>query len=58
MLPHSTIEATAEAIIREGIASADQIQAALGSLTEFAADTGSVCGSPRLVQAWSRREGA
>ena len=58
MLPHSTIEATAEAIIREGIASADQIQAALGSLTEFAADTGSVCGSPRLFQAWSRREGA
>ncbi len=46
---------TAEAIIREGIASAGQVQAALASLAGFVADPGSVCGSPRLFQAWSRR---
>jgi len=55
MLPHSTVEATAEAIIGEGIASADQVRAALASLAQFAADTGSVCGSPRIFQAWARR---
>ncbi len=38
-----------------GIASADQLRAALDSLNEFAADPASVCGSPRLFQAWSRR---
>jgi hypothetical protein len=54
-LPYSTVEATAEAIIGEGIASADQLRAALDSLDDFAADPASVCGSPRLFQAWSRR---
>jgi ubiquinone/menaquinone biosynthesis C-methylase UbiE len=54
-LPHSTVQATAGAIIAEGIASADQLRAALDSLNDFAADPGSVCGSPRHFQAWSRR---
>jgi ubiquinone/menaquinone biosynthesis C-methylase UbiE len=54
-LPHSTVEATAEAIVREGIASAGQVSAALASLADFAADAGSVSGSPRLFQAWARR---
>jgi SAM-dependent methyltransferase len=55
MMPHSTIEATAEAIIREGIASADEVRAALSSLKDFASDPRFLCGSPRLFQAWSRR---
>jgi ubiquinone/menaquinone biosynthesis C-methylase UbiE len=54
-LPHSTIEATADPIISEGIASADQVRAALASLAGAAADPGSVFGSPRIFQAWSRR---
>src|SRR5450755_1180141 len=54
-LPYSTVQATAESIIEEGIASADQLRAALDSLDDFAADPASVCGSPRLFQAWSRR---
>jgi ubiquinone/menaquinone biosynthesis C-methylase UbiE len=54
-LPHSTVQATAAAIIREGIASASQVRAALVSLADFSADPGSVCGSPRIFQAWSRR---
>jgi ubiquinone/menaquinone biosynthesis C-methylase UbiE len=57
-LPHSTVEASAEAIIQAGIASAGQLRAALASLADFAMDPGSVCGSPRLFQAWSRRTGS
>lgn len=55
-LPYSTIEATADAIIGEGIASADEVAAALDSLQEFAADPGYLCGSPRLFQTWTRRD--
>lgn len=54
-LPYSTVEATAEAIIADRVASADQVSAALASLAAFAADPRSVCGSPRIFQAWSRR---
>jgi hypothetical protein len=53
--PYSTVQATAEAIIAQGIASAGQLRAALDSLNDFASDPASVCGSPRLFQAWSRR---
>ena len=54
-LPHSTVDATAEAIIQAGIASVADVQAALTGLARFAADPSTVCGSPRLFQAWSRR---
>jgi ubiquinone/menaquinone biosynthesis C-methylase UbiE len=54
-LPPSTIEATADAIIEAGIASADQVREALASLRAFAADPHTVVSSPRHVQAWSRR---
>jgi hypothetical protein len=55
MLPYSTIEATGEAIVAEGVATAEQLRAALGSLAEFGADTHSLCGSPRVFQVWTRR---
>ena len=54
-LPGSTIEATAEAIIREGIASTAEIDAALAALRDVSADPHSIVGSPRLFQVWSRR---
>jgi ubiquinone/menaquinone biosynthesis C-methylase UbiE len=54
-LPHSTIEATADAIIEAGIASADQVREALADLADIAADPTTVVSSPRHVQAWSRR---
>jgi len=54
-LPYSTIEATAEAIVQEGIATAEEVEAALTSLADFAEDRASLCGSPRVFQAWSRR---
>jgi ubiquinone/menaquinone biosynthesis C-methylase UbiE len=54
-LPQYTVEATADAIVAAGIASADQVREALASLTAFAADPSTVVSSPRIVQAWSRR---
>ena len=56
-LPHSTIAATADAIVEEGIASEGEGSAALAELEAFAEDTTSVCGSPRIFQAWTRRQG-
>ncbi len=55
MLPHSTVEATAEAIVAEGVATAEQVREALEGLAEFGADTQSLCGSPRVFQVWTRR---
>ena len=55
MLPHSTVEATAEAIVAEGVATAEQLREALEGLAEFGADTHSLCGSPRVFQVWTRR---
>jgi ubiquinone/menaquinone biosynthesis C-methylase UbiE len=58
MLPHSTVEATADAIVAEGIATAEEVRAALESLVDYAADPHTIVGSPRNFQAWSRREPA
>jgi hypothetical protein len=54
-LPYSTVLATAEAIVHEGIATAEEVEVALASLADFAEDPASLCGSPRVFQAWSRR---
>ena len=56
-LPHSTIAATADAIVEEGIASEGEVSAALAELEQFAEDITSICGSPRIFQAWTRRQG-
>jgi ubiquinone/menaquinone biosynthesis C-methylase UbiE len=55
MLPHSTIEATADAIVGEGVATAEEVRAALLGLADYAADPHTIVGSPRTFQAWSRR---
>jgi SAM-dependent methyltransferase len=54
-LPYSTVEATADAITSQGVATTEEVQHALEALAEFAEDTTSVCGSPRLFQAWTRK---
>jgi ubiquinone/menaquinone biosynthesis C-methylase UbiE len=54
-MPYLTIEATADAIVAEGVATAEQVRAALDELAAFAVDPTSICGSPRMVHAWSRR---
>lgn len=55
-LPLLTIEATADAIVAEGIASEDEVNAACASLAEFTNDPGTVVVGPRVFQLWSRRE--
>jgi ubiquinone/menaquinone biosynthesis C-methylase UbiE len=55
MLAWSTLEATADAIIAEGIATADEVAAALASLRQLADDPGALICGPRVFQVWSRR---
>jgi ubiquinone/menaquinone biosynthesis C-methylase UbiE len=54
-LPYSTIATTAEAIVREGVATPTELDQALAGLLALARDDESLCGSPRIFQAWSRR---
>lgn len=56
-LAWSTLDATAEAIVSEGIASRDEAGAALEDLQRFTEDPGTLICSPRVFQVWSRREG-
>jgi SAM-dependent methyltransferase len=51
----STLDATADAIIAEGVASDGEVQAALASLAQFTHDAGTLIGGPRIFQLWSRR---
>jgi ubiquinone/menaquinone biosynthesis C-methylase UbiE len=50
-----TLEASAEAITGAGLASADEVAAALADLRAFAAAPGTVLGDPRTFQVWARR---
>jgi SAM-dependent methyltransferase len=54
-MPMLTVDATAAAMSEAGIATAEEIEAALDQLRVFAADDSTLHGSPRLFQAWSRR---
>jgi len=51
-----TLEASADAITGAGLASADQVAAALAGLRAFAATPGTLLGDPRTFQVWARRE--
>jgi hypothetical protein len=51
----STLQATAEAIVEEGLASSDQVNAAIADLAAFTADPGTVVGDPRIFQVWRSR---
>jgi hypothetical protein len=54
-MPHSTIEATADAILAEELATREETDAALARLDALAHESVSVVGSPRTVQVWARR---
>src|SRR6185437_6469005 len=56
-LPWLTIDATSEASRESGLASADELEAALAGLAALAEDDTTLCGSPRIFQAWARRPG-
>jgi ubiquinone/menaquinone biosynthesis C-methylase UbiE len=55
MLAWSTLDATAEAIISERLATADQITAALASMRQFSDDPHTLICGPRVFQLWARR---
>lgn len=55
MLAWSTLDAAADAIVSEGIATPDQVTAALTSLRQFTDDPGTLICGPRVFQLWSRR---
>jgi ubiquinone/menaquinone biosynthesis C-methylase UbiE len=54
-LAWSTLEATAEAVVSEHVASEDEVTAALTSLERFTADPQTLISGPRVFQLWSRR---
>lgn len=54
-LAWSTLEAAADAIIAEGLATADELAAALASLRRFTDDPRTLICGPRVFQLWSRR---
>ena len=54
-LPLMTVEATADAIREAGLASEDEIRAAVESLTRFTDDPTTLVGGPRIFQVWARR---
>ncbi len=54
----ATLEATAEPIVAAGLASEDEVRAAIDSLSAYADDPATVIGDPRVFQVWAGREGA
>jgi hypothetical protein len=55
-LTHSTLAATEEAIISEGIATADEVTTVLAALADATADPATIIGLPRTFQVWAKRE--
>jgi ubiquinone/menaquinone biosynthesis C-methylase UbiE len=51
----STLEASAEAIVGAGLATAEEVAAAIADLAAFAADPATVVSEPRVFQLWARR---
>ena len=54
-LAWSTLEASADAIVSEGIASRDEVAEALTTLQRFTANPRTLIGGPRVFQLWSRQ---
>ena len=51
----STLEATAEAIVSEKLASVEDVNAAIASLAAFTSDPRTLVGDPRVFQLWASR---
>jgi ubiquinone/menaquinone biosynthesis C-methylase UbiE len=54
-LAWSTLDAVADAVVSEGIASEEELRAALTSLRRFTDDPATLIVGPRVFQVWSRR---
>ena len=55
-LAWSTLEATSEAILAEGVATPGELAAALASLRQFTDDDTTLIARPRVFQLWAARE--
>lgn len=55
LLNPMTLENIADAAVRDGLASPEEIGSVVDELYRFAADPGTIAGLPRIVQAWGRR---
>lgn len=55
-LAWSTLDATGEAIVSEGVATSGELAAALASLRQFTDDQATLIARPRVFQLWSARE--
>jgi hypothetical protein len=49
------MENIAGAVLQDGLASREEVDALVRALHEFAEDPRTVAGMPRVVQAWGRR---
>jgi SAM-dependent methyltransferase len=56
MMSYLTLEATADAIVKNGLANEDEVKTALVSLLTYTQDPQTVIGDPRVFQLWARRE--
>jgi ubiquinone/menaquinone biosynthesis C-methylase UbiE len=56
VLAWSTLEATADAVVSDGVATAGEVTAALASLRRFTDDPRALICGPRVFQLWSRRQ--
>ncbi len=57
-LAWSTLDATGEAIVSEGVATSGELAAALASLRQFTDDDTTLIARPRVFQLWSARQPA
>jgi hypothetical protein len=55
LLTPLTMENIAGAVLEDGLATQQEIDSLIRELYEFAADPGTLAGTPRVVQAWGRR---
>lgn len=55
LIPPLTLARISDAVVAEGVASADEVEQAVSDLYKQAADPTTVMGMPRVVQAWGSR---
>jgi len=55
-LAWSTLDATGEAILAEGLATSEELAAALASLRQFTDDSTTLVARPRIFQLWLARD--
>jgi hypothetical protein len=55
-IPVLTLQATVEPIVEEGLATVEEIEAALAGLAAYVADPETIIAQPRVFQLWRRRD--